>query len=52
MQSGFWEALFVALGGLRTESHIDRKLAAIDAVEKKRIHLVRVRSTLTRSSLH
>ena len=33
-------------GGLRTESHIDRKLAAIEAVEKKRIHVVKVQSTL------
>src|SRR2546427_481588 len=32
-------------GGLRTESHIDRKLAAIEAVETKRIHLVRVQSS-------
>jgi len=31
---------------MRTESHIDRKLAAIEVVEKKRIHLVKVRSTL------
>ena len=31
-------------GGLRTESHIDRKLAAIEAVETKRIHVVKVRS--------
>ena len=33
-------------GGLRTESHIDRKLAAIEAVETRRIHLIKVRSTL------
>jgi len=31
-------------GGLRTESHIDRKLAAIEAVETKRIHVVKARS--------
>jgi hypothetical protein len=28
-------------GGLRTESHIDRKLAAMEAVEQKRVHLVK-----------
>ncbi len=33
-------------GGPRTEAHIDRKLAAIEAVETKRIHIVKVRSTL------
>ncbi len=33
-------------GGLRTEPHIDRKLSAIEAVETKRIHLVKVQTTL------
>jgi len=44
VQSGFWELLFVLSGGLRTESHIERKLAAIEVVEKRRIHVVKARS--------